>query len=63
MTNTITMIGRGLDQLEQEKSEGAPPSNLARFAQGPKTPSELVQLASDTDQKYGAFETLSSIQD
>jgi hypothetical protein len=50
------MIGRGLDQLEQEKSGGVPHSNLARFAQGPKTASELVQLASDTDLKYGAFE-------
>lgn len=56
MTNNTTMIGRGLDQLEQEKSEGAPPSNLARFGKGPKAPSELIQLASDTDLRYGALD-------
>ena len=54
--DTISKIGRGIDQLEQEKSEGVPRSNLARFAKGPKTPSELIQVASDTDLKHGAFD-------
>ncbi len=54
--DTISKIGRGIDQLEQDKSNGVPSSNLARFAKGPKTPSELVQLASNTDLKHGAFD-------
>jgi len=56
MTNTIMKIGRGLDQVEKKKSEDGPRSSLARFANGPKDPSELIQLASDTDLKYAAFD-------
>ena len=38
--DTISKIGRGVDQLEADKTNSVPTSNLSRFSSGPKTLSE-----------------------
>lgn len=53
--DSISKIGRGIDQIDADKSNGVPSSDLARFAKGPKNLSALIETASNIDLRHGVF--------